>query len=79
VICARKNDFVFDYFKWVNSTISRNLAIDAERQLAKISAVNEAASSRSLMMVPVAAEAALLSLIGLVLIGAIGARCGPPT
>jgi hypothetical protein len=78
VICAGKNDFIFDYFKWVNSTISRNLAIDAAHYLAKISAVNEAAFSRSTLFT-VADATALLSLIGLVLIGAIGARCGPPT
>ena len=43
-----------------------------------ISAVNEAASSK-LVLLPVADATALLSIIGLVLIGDIVARCGPPT
>ncbi len=43
-----------------------------------ISAVTEAASSKILSL-PVADAAALLSIIGLVLIGDIVARCGPLT
>jgi hypothetical protein len=43
-----------------------------------ISAVTEAASSKNLLL-PVADATALLSIIGLVLIGDIVARCGPLT
>ena len=50
------------------------------RNPAKISDVNEAASSKNLSL-PVADATALLSIsiIGLVLIGDIVARCGPLT
>jgi hypothetical protein len=53
-------------------------ALDAVRNPAKISPVNEAASSVNFSL-PVADATALLRIIGLVLIGDIVARCGPPT
>jgi hypothetical protein len=51
------------------------------RNPAKISPVSEAAFNRAMFDLPVAETvgAALLSIIGLVLIGDIVARCGPPT
>jgi hypothetical protein len=52
--------------------------LDAVRNPAKISAVNEAALSANFSL-PVADATALLRLIGLVLIGDIVARCGPLT
>jgi hypothetical protein len=52
--------------------------LDAVRKAAKISAVNEAAMSE-IFPLPVADATALLSIIGLVLIGDIVARCGPLT
>ena len=48
------------------------------RNPAKISAMNEAATSE-MFALPVADATALLSIIGLVLIGDIVARCGPLT
>ena len=48
------------------------------RNPAKISAVNEAVMSE-LFALPVEKSTELLSIIGLVLIGDIVARCGPPT
>ena len=53
-------------------------ALDAVRNAAKISPVTEAASSRTFALL-VADVTALLSIIGLVLIGDIVARCGPLT
>ena len=55
--------------------------LDAMRNPAKISDVNEAASSK-MFALPVADATALplsISIIGLVLIGDIVARCGPLT
>jgi len=58
--------------------LSRDHAVDAAHYLAKISAVNEAAFSRNFFGT-VGKTGALLSIIGLVLIGDIVARCGPLT
>jgi len=66
------------YFESVNSTGIRIGLLDAVRNPAKISPVNEAAVSKSSLL-PVEKSTALLSIIGLVLIGDIVARCGPPT
>ena len=54
-------------------------ALDAMRNLAKITPVTKAANSRGLSRLTVGDTTALLSIIGLVLIGDIVARCGPPT
>ena len=56
----------------------REDTLDAMRNPAKISAMNEAAMSE-MFALPVAGATALLSIIGLVLIGDIVARCGPLT
>ena len=63
----------------VNSYFPRDPAIDAMRNPAMISAVNEAASSKNLLLTVAEKATALLSIIGLVLIGDIVARCGPLT
>jgi hypothetical protein len=49
------------------------------RKPVKITFVTKAAASREFHGLPVGDTTALLSIIGLVLIGDIVARCGPPT
>ena len=77
-IVREKPNFDRDYFE--SSKIVRNShrSLDAVRNPAKISPVNEAALSE-MFALPVADATALLSIIGLVLIGDIVARCGPLT
>jgi hypothetical protein len=76
--CSQKTHFDRDYFEQVKSCAIRTSLLDAVRNTAKIIPVNEAALSE-MFPLPVADATALLSIIGLVLIGDIVARCGPLT
>ena len=76
--CSGKTHFRHDYFRQVKSYESNERLLDAMRNPAMISHVNEAGSSKKFSL-PVAGATELLSIIGLVLIGDIVARCGPLT